>query len=652
MGAVYLATEAALERKVAIKVLPPDRGATQDSRDRFRREARTAAKLSHPNIVPLYTFGDVGGTLYFVMGYVRGESLAQRLKREGRLPVEESRRILIEIAEALDYAHKLGIIHRDIKPDNVLIEEGTGRAMLMDFGVAKALGAGQTMTEIGSVLGTPQYMSPEQAQGKADIDHRSDLYSLGVMGYAMVAGRLPFDGPTAGDIMVQHITKEPPTLASLASGAPPEITSALTRCLVKNKELRWRDATSLRAALAPPEADETPEKFEGLAMLFRSILAAGFAALLLAAWWFGGRDLSDRFPLLPLAPLAAGAFSTMLLVGRYSQLRKAGFESSRIVREIFRQPEGWPGWYPRRFRRAGDVWDRLPPQLRHARAMMGWMLLTLGLTLPPGMLFGAALKMKTGSGVPNPSNEVALLIWAALLAPPLLVARWRRWARARGLDFQDVNKTVFGPTTKRSFWTRPEIAALLLPEALPSAAGSSPAEPASPLGFAAAVSAIAQTLPEPVRAIGGRAQASARELAESIGAIDKQIAHLAGAFDPEESKRLVDKIAALGPDAGSGDENGEIRDILRKQLETMRALESRLEDVKPRRARRFELLKALWLQSVELQAAAGDAARTGRTTDRIQRLFTQIAEEGGSPKTNRAPSGDSEPLSEAPTIAR
>lgn len=202
MGAVYLATEAALEREVAIKVLPPDRGATQESRDRFRREARTAAKLSHPNIVPLYTFGDVEGTLYFVMGYVKGESLAARLKREGRLLIEDARRILIEIAEALDYAHKRGVIHRDIKPDNVLIEEGTGRALLTDFGVAKALGAGQTMTEVGSVLGTPQYMSPEQAQGKADIDHRSDIYSFGVMGYAMLAGRLPFEGPTPGDVMV------------------------------------------------------------------------------------------------------------------------------------------------------------------------------------------------------------------------------------------------------------------------------------------------------------------------------------------------------------------------------------------------------------------------------------------------------------------
>ena len=299
MGAVYLAAEAALEREVAIKVLPTDRGATQDSRDRFRREARTAARLSHPNIVPLHTFGDVEGTLYFVMGYVRGESLATRLKREGRLPVEEARRVLIELCEALDYAHKLGIVHRDIKPDNVLLEAETGRAMLLDFGVAKAVGVGQTMTELGSVLGTPQYMSPEQAQGKSDIDARSDLYSLGVMGYSMFAGRLPFEGATPGDVMAQHITREAPAIKTVAPDVPPEIAGALMRCLEKDRDRRWAGAASFKEAIAIVTGDETPAALDGLGVFLAAPLLFTVLLFYVGAWWLGGGEVAPPFSVVP-----------------------------------------------------------------------------------------------------------------------------------------------------------------------------------------------------------------------------------------------------------------------------------------------------------------------------------------------------------------
>ena len=382
MGAVYLATEAALEREVAIKVLPPDRGATKDSRDRFRREARTAAKLSHPNIVPLYTFGDVDGTLYFVMGYVKGESLAARLKREGRLPVEESRRILIEIADALDYAHKLGVIHRDIKPDNVLLEEGTGRALLTDFGVAKALGAGQTMTEVGSVLGTPQYMSPEQAQGKSDIDHRADIYSLGVMGYAMLAGRLPFEGPTAGDIMAQHITKEAPALKTFAPDVPFEIATALTRCLVKDRGKRWPDASALRQAITIPADDDQPPQFDGLGVFFIAPTVSVLVLLCFAAWWLGGGDVSEPFPILFSLVCTVGAVPFLLLPWRWLHLRRLGFAGPTILREILRPVQKWPGWHPAALRQRGDVWGRLPPELRHFRSAIGCVFLSIAVLIP------------------------------------------------------------------------------------------------------------------------------------------------------------------------------------------------------------------------------------------------------------------------------
>src|SRR5262245_23866829 len=160
MGAVYLAHEAALDRDVALKVLPPEQAITLERRERFRREARTAARLSHPNIVPLYTFGEVAGLMYFVMGYVSGESLGARLKRQSRLPSEDARMLISEIAGALDYAHRQSVVHRDIKPDNILLDETTQRPVLTDFGIAKMRVSNEVLTLTGSLIGTPQYMSP------------------------------------------------------------------------------------------------------------------------------------------------------------------------------------------------------------------------------------------------------------------------------------------------------------------------------------------------------------------------------------------------------------------------------------------------------------------------------------------------------------
>jgi serine/threonine protein kinase len=165
MAAVYLATERSLERSVAIKVLAPEMSATVDSTERFRREARIAARLAHPNIVPLYAFGEVDGLWYYVMGHVRGGSLAERLSFEGTLPWEAVSRVVAEIADALDYAHRQGVIHRDIKPANVLLEDESGRAMLTDFGIARNVDTRDRLTITGLLVGTPHYMTPDQAMG-------------------------------------------------------------------------------------------------------------------------------------------------------------------------------------------------------------------------------------------------------------------------------------------------------------------------------------------------------------------------------------------------------------------------------------------------------------------------------------------------------
>src|SRR5881397_3895163 len=190
MAVVYLARDVRLDRSVAIKLLPPELAAQDKLRDRFMREARTAARLSHPHIVPIHAVDEVGGFVFYVMAYVDGETLAERVMSRGPLPPAEATRVLREVAWALAYAHAQGVVHRDVKPANILLERGTGRAMVTDFGIAR-LAAASGETAVGELLGTPEYMSPEQAGGDV-VDGRSDLYALGAVGFFALTGRPPF----------------------------------------------------------------------------------------------------------------------------------------------------------------------------------------------------------------------------------------------------------------------------------------------------------------------------------------------------------------------------------------------------------------------------------------------------------------------------
>src|SRR5215208_4489281 len=194
MGIVYLAREVRLDRPVAIKLLPPALAARPELRERFLREAKTAAQLSHPNIVPIFRVDEAADFVYFAMAYVEGETLGDRIRSRGALSPREVARMLQEVGWALAYSHARGIVHRDVKPDNILLEKGSGRALVTDFGIAH-LTDGKGITSEGMVMGTAHYMSPEQAAGER-IDGRSDLYSLGVVAYLALAGRLPFDAPT------------------------------------------------------------------------------------------------------------------------------------------------------------------------------------------------------------------------------------------------------------------------------------------------------------------------------------------------------------------------------------------------------------------------------------------------------------------------
>ena len=261
MSVVYRATDLRLHRPVAIKVLPPDIAFNADVRTRFMREAETAAALSHPNIVPIYTVDEVGsdgsaaGTLaYFVMAYVDGPSLGQRLARDGPWPIDETVRVLKEVADALAYAHSRGVVHRDIKPDNILIDRASGRAMVTDFGIARARAGETRITATGVAVGTPAYMSPEQAIGEREVDGRSDLYSLAVVGYHMLSGDTPFKAVNTPAMLVKHVSERPRPIRERRPDVPAYLAVAIDRALAKKPEDRWADAAEFRDALTGAQA--------------------------------------------------------------------------------------------------------------------------------------------------------------------------------------------------------------------------------------------------------------------------------------------------------------------------------------------------------------------------------------------------------------
>ncbi|MCA0374785.1 MAG: serine/threonine protein kinase [Gemmatimonadetes bacterium] len=264
MGIVYRARDRRLKRHVAIKLLPPELSFRRDVRSRFLREAETAAQLSHPNIVPIYSVDEVGNLVFFVMACIDGDNLAKMLATRGPLPVADVRRWLLEVADALAYAHARGVVHRDIKPDNILLDGIDGRALVTDFGIARAAsdsGEGARLTATGMAIGTPAYMSPEQASGDRDLDARSDLYSLGIVAYQMLCGEPPFLGNSTPALLVKHLAETPVPISQRRADVPPDLAAIVMRLLEKNPDHRFQSGAdlvqALRTGTLPPSLGST-----------------------------------------------------------------------------------------------------------------------------------------------------------------------------------------------------------------------------------------------------------------------------------------------------------------------------------------------------------------------------------------------------------
>ena len=338
MGVVYLAREVRLDRPVARKLLPPALAAQPGPRARFLREARLAAKLSHPNIIPIHAVDEVGDYVFFAMAYVEGETLTERVLRRGPLPPADAARLLRDVAWALAYAHAQGVIHRDVKPDNIILETGSGRALVADFGIAAQV-SGASGIDGGDVIGTPEFMSPEQALGEP-VDQKSDLYALGVVGYFMLSGRLPFTGRKATEVLAKQVTELPPPLATVSDGTPRRLAQAIDKCLAKERDDRPASAATLaeQMGLALEQRKELPvplrvfakrggrfRDFPAFLYLVGTTVAATFAAAVaspaglgVAAWagtWLAG---------LTVVPFA-------LLVGRAQRIAGNGFTREDVV---------------------------------------------------------------------------------------------------------------------------------------------------------------------------------------------------------------------------------------------------------------------------------------------------------------------------------
>ena len=608
MGVVYLARETALRRDVAIKVLRPDLADfAPAARARFRREAQICASLEHPGIIPLHRYGEARGIWYFVMGYVCGETLADRLRHEGPVPSEETRRILLELADALEHAHAKHVVHRDIKSTNILLEGGdVRRPKLADFGISKVQGAADTFTPSSAMIGTPAYMSPEQLERSPDIDERSDIYSLGLVGYAMLVGHEPF--ADVDDVAAWRLHHDPPPLSEVAPSVPPGLATVITRCLMRDRASRWQDARSLKDALACVDGSAK----QVLPAAVRDLPGYGQWAL---AW-------SIVFTALALVPnhpprdivllLLLGALVPLGLVLHVWNVGRGGLSYGELAYVACWPPEWWGMWWPRMLRRPEDLWSRLPWQARLVRGTLS----LLFVALPALILLG------TRRGFESPWLDVveyALVAGAATVSSGALL-----WARQQGLTFADAVRLLFGATMPSPAWEATHVARLVAP-----VRGVRPPNYSRPADFVRAMEDLIPLLPSDADIVGSDIPALARGLLKAVDASDREVAVLERHASPAELARLEAKLAELeGETSPHGSERrADLRELVKGQLTVAQRMRGDLEMAGQRRTYLFGLMRGLWLQLCRVHdAALGTAAEGPDPRLALRRLCGEIGD--------------------------
>jgi len=588
MGVVYLAREVHLDRLVAIKLLPPSLAARPGLRDRFLREAQLAAKLSHPNVIPIHSVGEADGFVYFVMAFVDGETLSQRVQSRGPLSPTDGIRLLREVAWALGYAHGQGVVHRDVKPDNILIEHGTGRTMVADFGIAAATGDASA----DDVSGTPEFMSPEQAVG-GDVDARSDLYALGVTAFYALSGRLPFTGETPAQILARHVTEKAPTLRAPGSTVPRKLAQLVDRCLAKDPAHR------------PSSAEELAQQL-GLAIESRRELPAALRAFVKR----NGR-MDGGGTLLALSTVVVASVATAKLIGLAAAslvfmgggaVAVATFAvtaAKRLLDQGFTQADVVPA-----FRAEQDSSrEERGTQLSRARRIAEHVLrVTTRLMLSTSvvLLLIAAITIDTSAVANAPQLTVCLLAFVGLATAIVTGTGYLALLQMRrDVDVEFWTAAWTGRAAKWAFAMAKRLR------------GAKPAPPAmthraTELSLGLAAEQLFDSLPKSSREVLGDVPAVMRRLQEDVRRLRQRQGHV---------QELLDGMAAT-PDSGACAAVQSERDAVRERLrETVGAMETL----------RLSLLR-LHAGSLSLEAVTTHLDLAAAVSEDVERLIAAQGE--------------------------
>lgn len=437
-GSVYAAVDRKLDREVAVKALRHDLFPTPLVLERFEREAKAVARLRHANILPVYAVGAGEGVAYMIMPVIRGSNLKGLLSGGRRVDPATTVRIISEVARALEAAHRLGVVHRDVKPENILLEGDDQHALLSDFGIAKSANEDGALTASGMFLGSPLYMSPEQASAERTLDGRSDIYSLGTVAYEMLAGRRPYDATSFQQMLVLQVTTEPKSLREVAPDIPGALADTIMRALERDPALRWPSAGEFAAALArsvphATAATTEPSWFARRGLVFAVLYFVGLWTALIVgplaevATVSGNKASQLSISLLQTPLMATVQIGMLYLVGEFivvtRRLRKSGLAWPAVQQRLFLQPSWWQPWYPPRLRDPSNAWDRMSWGMKAMRTIL-WLSIPVGLfALPIIFVVPRLLGFAAGAGMPLPL-PLRIVIWAS---------RALRWPLSIGL---------------------------------------------------------------------------------------------------------------------------------------------------------------------------------------------------------------------------